>query len=132
MRLLVTIPTLAGRGFTYVAYLDDSGSCFPFPAEENLNALRMQRGLCPPQAISERARISWPAAPGKAITGISEVRKKFRSGPYPSFPLGDDLADAARHWIGVDHGLDCGAAVCFIGPGECPSGPECSFARAGP
>ena len=85
MRMLVTIPTLAGRRFTYVAYLDDSGSCFPFPAEENLNAQRTQRGLCPLQATSDRARISWPAAPGKAITGISEVRKKFRSGPYPSF-----------------------------------------------
>ena len=74
MRMLVTIPTLAGRRFTYVAYLDDSGSCFPFPAEENLNAQRTQRGLCPPQATGERAWIFWPPAPGKAITRISQAK----------------------------------------------------------
>ena len=58
----------------YIAYLDDSGSCFPFATEENLNAKRTQRGLCPSQATGERARIFWPTAPGKAITGTSDAK----------------------------------------------------------
>jgi hypothetical protein len=56
----------------------------------------------------ECARIFWPAAPRKAITRISEAKgKKFSSGPYPILAPGHDLADGARHWIGVDHALNC-------------------------
>ena len=88
MRMLVTIPTLAGRGFTYVAYLDDSGSCSPFPAEDNLNAQQTQRGLCPPQANSERAWIFWQAPPGKAITGKSQGKRKKQQRSLSKFSAG--------------------------------------------
>jgi hypothetical protein len=74
MRLLIAIPMLWQRGFACVGYFDDPGSCFPFTGEHNLNAQRAQGGLCPPQATRERARIFWPAAPPKAISGISDTK----------------------------------------------------------
>jgi hypothetical protein len=85
--LLLAVPMLREPGFTCVGYFDDSFSCFALTAEGNLNAQRAQAGLRPPQATRERARIFWPAAAGKAITGISDAkRKKFSGGPYTPTP----------------------------------------------
>jgi hypothetical protein len=100
MDCCLAVPMLWERGFTCVGYIDDPGSCLPFTGECNLNAHPAQRGLCPPQATGERPRISGPAAPGTAIWISDAKRKKISGSPYPSFPLGHNLAHAARQRIG--------------------------------
>jgi hypothetical protein len=60
------------------------------------------------------------------------VTARWLIGPYPSFALGHDLADAARHGIGVDHALECSPAIYLVGPCECPSGPERCLSGGGP